>query len=242
MASLTERQTKILKAIVEEYINTALPVGSETIEKKYNLNVSPATIRNEMVKLTEEGFLKKAHSSSGRLPTPMALKYYVANLMKEQGLSLTDEVSVKEKIWDYRHELNRFLREMTKELAQRTKELAVTTTDEGDIYTAGMANILDAPEFFDIDLTKALLSHLDEEEFWHELLDRPGLESQIGILLGSDLGDELFEPCGFVYRRFQAGSRKGIIGVVGPARLNFCRIFPTVRYFGELIEEIFKGW
>lgn len=242
MTNPTDRQARILKAIVEEYINSALPVGSETIEKKYSLGVSPATIRNEMVRLTEEGFLKKAHSSSGRLPTPMALKYYVANLMKEQNLSLTDEVAVKEKVWDYRHQLDKLLREITKELAVRTKELAVTTTDEGNIYTSGMANILDAPEFFDIDLTKALLSHLDEEEFWHELLERPLPDTPIGILLGSDLGGELFEPCGFVYRRFQVGSQKGVIGVVGPARLNFCRIFPTVRYFGELIDEIFKGW
>ena len=240
--NLTDRQTRILKAIVEEYIDSALPVGSETVEKKYSLGVSPATIRNEMVKLTENGFLKKAHSSSGRLPTPMALKYYVANLMKEQDLSLTDEVAVKEKVWDYRHEMDRFLRETTRELAQRTKELAVTTTDEGDIYTAGMANILDAPEFFDIDLTKALLSHLDEEEFWQELLERSDLTDPLGVILGSDFGDALFEPCGLVYRHFQAGPRKGIIGVVGPARLNFCRVFPTVRYFGELIEEVFKGW
>lgn len=242
MANLTDRQTKILKAIIEEYINTALPVGSETVEKKYNLDVSPATIRNEMVKLTEEGFLKQAHSSSGRLPTPMALKYYVGNLMKEQQLSLAEEVAVKEKVWDCRHELDKLLRGMTRELAQKTKELAVATTNEGDIYTAGMGNILDAPEFFDIDLTKALLSHLDEEEFWHELLERINLGDQVGVLLGSDLGDELFEPCGFVYSCFQAGQTKGILGVVGPARLNFCRVFPTVRYFGDLIEEIFRGW
>lgn len=239
MVSLNDRQTKILKSIVEEYIETALPVGSETIEKKYNLGVSPATIRNEMVRLTEGGFLKKAHTSSGRLPTPMALKYYVSNLMKEQQMSLTEEVSVKEKVWDYRHELDKLLREMTRELAQRTKELAVATTDEGDIYTAGMANILDAPEFFDIDLTKALLSHLDEGEFWHGLLEQQSLDNPVGILLGSDLGDELFEPCGFVYCRFLAGQRKGVIGIIGPARLNFRRVFPTIRYFGGLIDEIF---
>lgn len=240
--TLSERQTKILKAIIEEYIITALPVGSETIEKKFNLGVSPATIRNEMVKLTDEGFLKKAHSSSGRLPTPMALKYYVSNLMKEQQLSLTEEVSVKEKVWDYRHELDKLLREMTRELAIRTKELAVATTNDGDIFTSGMANILDAPEFFDIDLTKALLTHLDEVAFWRELLDRPALDSSIGFLIGSDLGDELFEPCGFIYRRFQAGPTKGVIGIVGPSRLNFSKIFPTIRYFGELIDEIFRGW
>lgn len=242
MMSLDERQIKILKAIVEEYIATATPVGSVTLEKKYDLGVSPATIRNEMVRLTDNGFLKKAHFSSGRIPTSMALKFYVNNLMKEQQLSLAEEVAVKEKIWDYRHELDKLLREMTRELAARTKELAVATTDEGDLFVAGMGNILDEPEFFDIDLTKALLSHLDEVDFWQNLVSRTMGDELTGLLLGSDLGDELFEPCGFVYRRFEAGPRRGAIGVVGPARINYGRIFPTIKYFGQLIDEILGSW
>jgi len=242
MLNLTDRQEKILKAIIEEYIETASPVGSETVDKKYNLGVSPATIRNEMVVLTKQGFLKKSHFSSGRSPTPLALKFYVNNLMKEQQLPVAEEVAVKEKVWDYRHELDKFLREMTKELALRTKEMAVTATEDGDLYTAGLANILDDPEFFDIDVTKALLSYLDIDEFWNNLLKRTEEGSSLEVLLGSDLGNEVFEPCGFVYRYFKAGSTKGAIGVLGPARLNFRRIFPTVRYFGELIDEVFGGW
>jgi heat-inducible transcriptional repressor len=240
MAELSDRQVKILKAIIDEYIATALPVGSNTLEKKYGLNVSPATIRNEMVSLTQSGFLKKVHSSSGRIPTPMALKYYVSNLMKEQQLSVAEEVAVKEKVWDHRHELDKLLREMTKELAVRTKELAVATTDQGDLYAAGMANILEAPEFFDIDLTKALLSHLDEVSFWMSVINRP-TPSPIELLLGNDLGSELFEPCGFIYHRFEAGNRRGVIGIMGPARVNFNRVYPTMRYFGELIDEILRG-
>jgi len=241
MIDLDERQIKILKAIVEEYIETAAPVGSMTLEKKYGLGVSPATIRNEMVRLTDNGFLKKAHFSSGRIPTSMALKFYVNNLMKEQQLSLAEEVAVKEKVWDYRHELDKLLREMTRELAVRTKELAVATTDEGDLFVAGMGNILDEPEFFDIDLTKALLSHLDEVDFWQSLISRGEGEACTGLLLGSDLGDELFEPCGFIYRRFEVGPR-GAIGVIGPARINYGRIFPTIKYFGQLIDEILGNW
>lgn len=242
MINLNDRKVKILKSIIDEYIETAMPVGSETIEKKYNLGISPATIRNEMVELTDEGYLKKVHSSSGRVPTSMALKYYISNLMKEQGLSLAEEVSVKEKVWDYRNEFDRLLREMTKELAIRTKKLAVVSTDKGDVYSAGVANILDSPEFYDIDLTKALLSHLDEVDYWKKLIERLSDDKEIGFLLGSDLGEELFEPCGFVYRRFEAGSRRGIIGIIGPARFNFSRVFPTVRYFGDLIDEMFKNW
>lgn len=240
---LEERQTKVLKAVVEEYINTALPIGSGTIEKKYNLGVSPATIRNEMVKLTQAGYLKKAHSSSGRIPTSMALKYYVSNLMKEQHLSLSEEVAVKEKVWDYRHEMDKLLREMTRELANRTRELAISITDEGDIYTAGTANILEAPEFYDIDLTKNLLSRLDGVDFWEELINRSVLPiDEIDLLLGNDFGNEEMEPCSFIFSRFSAGPRKGAIGVIGPARINFCRVFPTVRYFKELLDEVFKGW
>jgi len=242
MAELAERQIKILKSIIDEYIATALPVGSNTLEKKYNLGISPATIRNEMVQLTKDGYLKKVHSSSGRMPTPRALRFYVNNLMKAQEMSLADEVAVKEKVWDHRHEPDKLLRDMTRELAQRTKELAIATTDQGDIYSCGMANILESPEFFDIDLTKALLSHLDEMDFWLELINRPATGGTIEFLLGTDLGDNLFEPCGFIYRRFEVGPRKGVIGVIGPARVNYNRIFPTIKYFGELIDEMFKGW
>lgn len=242
MASLNDRQIKILKSLIEEYIETAMPVGSETLEKKFSLGISPATIRNEMVRLTNDGFLKKSHSSAGRTPTPMALKYYVGNIMKEQNLSLAEEVAVKEKVWDYRNEVERLLREATKELALRTKEMAVAATDKGDVYTAGMGNILEAPEFFDIDLTKAILFQLDENIFWKNIIESSWNEDPVSLLLGSDLGNVLFEPCSFVFSRFKIGPRIGAIGVIGPARLNFSRVFPTIRYFGELIDEVFRGW
>jgi len=243
MANLNERQTKILKAIIEEFVETAEPVGSETLERKYNLGISPATIRNEMVRLTEEGFLKKAHSSAGRSPTPMALKYYVNNLMKSENLSVAEEVAVKEKVWDYRNQFEKLLKESTKELARRTKLLSLATTDEGDLFSSGMGNILEAPEFYDIDLTKTILSYLDRFDFWQDLIQRSfGSEDPIHILLGDELGMDLFEPCGFIYTDYKAGPRSGAIGVVGPARVRYSRVIPIVRYFGQLIGEIGKNW
>ena len=68
MYDLTQRQIEILKCIVKEYIDSAEPVGSETIEKKFDLGVSPATIRNEMAAMVKTGYLGKTHSSSGRIP------------------------------------------------------------------------------------------------------------------------------------------------------------------------------
>ena len=89
MHDLTQRQVEILKALIEEYIATAEPVGSETLEKKYGLSASPATIRNEMVSLTKLGYLKKNHTSGGRMPTPNGMKFYVKQLMKEKDLYMT---------------------------------------------------------------------------------------------------------------------------------------------------------
>src|SRR5258708_5482937 len=114
MNELTQRQIEILKSLIEEYIETADPVGSETLEKKHNLTASPATIRNEMVRLTNLGYLKKAHISSGRIPTPQALKFYVNQLMKEKELSVTEEVGVKKKVWDLRKKKKKSLQKLTK--------------------------------------------------------------------------------------------------------------------------------
>src|SRR4030042_824607 len=135
MVELTERQAKILKSVIEEYVETAEPVGSETLEKKYSLGVSPATIRNEMAALTETGFLRQPHTSAGRVPTPTGFKIYIDRLMEEKKPSVTEEVAAKEAIWDYRHEYDRLLREATRALANPNQALAVVATKGGAGYS-----------------------------------------------------------------------------------------------------------
>ena len=87
---LDERKKKILSSVVEDYITSAEPVGSKNIVDKHNLEYSPATIRNEMKILEEEGYLEQPHISAGRIPSTKGYRYYVDNLMKENNLSLVD--------------------------------------------------------------------------------------------------------------------------------------------------------
>ncbi len=87
---LDERKKKILASVVEDYIASAEPVGSKTLVDKYGLDYSPATIRNEMKVLEDEGFLEQPHISAGRIPSTKGYRYYVDNLMKEKGLSMLD--------------------------------------------------------------------------------------------------------------------------------------------------------
>lgn len=243
MHDLTQRQVQILKNLIEEYIETAEPVGSETLEKKHNLSASPATIRNEMVRLSELGYLKKPHTSAGRIPTAVAMKFYVRQLMKEKELSVAEEVALKEKIWDFREKEQQCLRAVVRSLAAKTRTLAIATTGDGDIYAAGYANILDMPEFYDIDTTRGLLEAIDEFDALRNMCMAAGDDEEIHVLLGDELGPALSGPYGFIFTRYHTPMHlNGEIGVLGPARLNYNSIIPTVRYFGDLIAEVAKGW
>lgn len=243
MQNLTQRQIEILKHLIEEYIETAQAVGSETLEKKRNISASPATIRNEMVKLTEMGYLQKPHSSSGRTPTSAGMKFYVNQLMKEKEISVTEEVELKEKVWDYRSQQQRLLKEVAKSLAKKTGAISIVTTDEGDFYCAGYSNILDMPEFFDIDLTRNLLSVIDEIDYFNNLFEGRVDDEDIHILLGEELGPRLSGPYGFVYGHFKTPKQTtGEIGVLGPTRLNYTYVVPAVRYFTNMVRDLAEGW
>ncbi|HHV94164.1 MAG TPA: heat-inducible transcription repressor HrcA [Firmicutes bacterium] len=84
---MDERKRKILKAVTRDYIDTAEPVGSRTIARRYGLGVSPATIRNEMADLEEDGYLEQPHTSAGRIPSEKGYRFYVDVLMTPRTLS-----------------------------------------------------------------------------------------------------------------------------------------------------------
>lgn len=236
--ALSARQTQLLKVIVDEYINTAEPVGSVALENKYNLGVSPATIRNEMAELTHKGFLKQPHTSAGRVPTPLAMKFYINQLMEEKKLSVTDEVQAKEDVWDSRDNIESLLRDATHALAHKTNYLAVSVLDDGHAWVHGHSHLFSNPEF-NVQVCRSLFTMLEEEKRLRELFfEHFKGASQIEVLFGEELGWEFFEPIGMVASRFRVGAHEGAIGVVGPFRLNYPRVIPTVRYFGNLIQEL----
>lgn len=243
MAELSERRKELLKIIIDEYIENAEPVGSETIVEKYSLGVSPATVRNEMVTLTQEGYLKQPHTSAGRIPTPMGLKFYINGLMKETSLPVKDEVMIKESLWDQRFQFHKLLRQAARELSAQTGSLAVAYSEDGDVFYSGAANILDMPEFFDIDLTKSVLGMIDRYETIASIFDRAVGEEPVHILIGEELGQAYLDYCGVVFAPFGSGKKNaGVIGVIGPSRMRFNRVIPTVRYFGDLLSELSRNY
>ena len=238
MDTLSERQTQILKVLIEEYIDTAEPVGSVTLEKKYDLGVSPATIRNETAALDAAGYLKQPHTSAGRIPTSKALQLYVKELMQTQDMSVADEISIKEKIWDSRNQSDKMLRNLTRALAAATNTLSVIAVEDGNLYYSGAGNVLNMPEFYDIDITRNLLLMLDEFERWDDVFSQMG-EEGTRIFIGPELKDEIFNPYSFIFAPVQLSQgRKIYIGVVGPRRLQYRKLVPTVDYCARLLGEV----
>jgi heat-inducible transcriptional repressor len=116
------RKIKILWAIINDYISTAEPVGSRTIAKRYQLGVSPATIRNEMADLEEMGYLEQLHTSSGRKPSDKGYRLYVDKLMQIPELSSAEECVIKNKMLDLAlYELDKIIRETSSILSELTK-------------------------------------------------------------------------------------------------------------------------
>ncbi len=122
---IDDRKKLILKAIVDDYISTAEPVGSRTIEKKYNLGLSSATIRNEMSDLEELGLLNQPHTSSGRVPSLAGYRLYVDELMTQYSLTL-EEINVLKAVMEDKIDfLDKIIKKTSGVMSQLTNYTAV---------------------------------------------------------------------------------------------------------------------
>lgn len=242
MDELTQRQIDILTAIIREYTETGQLVGSEIIEKKYKLGVSPATIRNEMVALEKKQYLQKTHFSSGRLPSPKGYRFFINNVMKEKELSTVDEVAYKHSIWDERQKIYRMLSQASRVLAQRTGLLSLVATNSGEVYCAGMYHLLEDVGMFEASISRMIIERLDEVNFWAEILRQTHVSSEeLYFILGpDDFRDPIFDSCASIFGDFEANDVRGIIGVIGPKHIKYELIAPQIRFFSKLIEDMMK--
>ncbi|MGE5582077.1 MAG: heat-inducible transcriptional repressor HrcA [Bacillota bacterium] len=120
-AKMDERKKQILKVITDDYIASAEPVGSRTIARRYNLGLSPATIRNEMADLEESGYLEQPHTSAGRIPSESGYRFYVDALMSIHKLSPADIEHIYQELEGHHQEIESIIHQTSKILVQMTK-------------------------------------------------------------------------------------------------------------------------
>jgi heat-inducible transcriptional repressor len=125
---LTERRSALLNLIVEEYVNTALPVGSKYIVSKHDMPVSPATVRLEMARLEDEGFISQPHTSAGRVPSDKGYRYYVESLMAEEAIPWEEQETIRHQFHQAERAMEQWFQLAAAVLAHSVSNFAVVTS------------------------------------------------------------------------------------------------------------------
>src|SRR5690606_6476516 len=125
--NITERQQKILKLIVQEYVASGRPVGSKTLTERYDVGVSPATIRNEMAELEQLGLLQQLHTSGGRVPTDQGYRYFVHHLMGAPELPSGDQIMIRHQFRQVEVQLDQWIDFAAAVLAETAGTVSIVT-------------------------------------------------------------------------------------------------------------------
>lgn len=336
---LDPRKELILKVVTDDYIESAEPVGSRTIARKYNLGLSPATIRNEMADLEESGYLKQPHVSAGRIPSEQGYRYYVDTLMQTHSLNEEEQGLIRLYFEDRTRQMDTILQQTVKILSQLTRYpslmlgptlqpsifkhvqfiplsandiLVLIVTDMGiienkviavdcpvtqadldrvsyrlnkklrgrpfaslkssvlnelkeeiktedssfqqaitlllgtldtrekeRIYLDGIINILDHPEFKEVEKFKLLMELMEEEDRLYRLLS--SRHSGIRISIGKENLEEAVHECSIITANYEIGGRVvGTIGVLGPTRMDYAHVVSVVDYIAQSLSEFFS--
>ncbi len=205
------RLQQLLRLVLQEYVASAEPVGSQYLVERYTLEISPATVRNWFAELDELGFLEQPHTSGGRIPTQAAFKQHVDEMLPKPAPKRSrDRLEAAVKAGE-EHKL----RAVARELASLTGLATIVAADGADTYFTGLSQLLAQPEFHNwqnaIHLT-GLLEHLDETLAG---LKRISFDEPL-VLLGEDCP---FGPaCAAIVAK---GPNKTLIGILGPVRMDY---------------------
>ena len=339
---LGEREQHILFAVIGEYISTAEPVGSRTVSRKYDLGLSPASIRNIMADLEEMGLLLQPHTSAGRIPTDRGFRLYVdhlehtrqvleelashniegvlagetelGNLMKtatkilsklskqagvflapnlrtmvcrhidfiklstsqvlvifisESGLvhkrvirlendisqDLLDKISklvttelMGLNLLEIRRKLVHMMEtekiqfdQLLNRAVQLSQEFFSEQTDESELYVGGTLNMMNQPEFADIDKMKGVFKTLEEKRVLINILDKclDDDGEQVKVIIGQENSIADTQDLSFVISSYKSGERTlGVVGIIGPKRMNYMHVIPIVDYTARTVSRV----
>lgn len=229
---MTDRQAKILAAIVEQYAEVASPVGSSLLAKVFN--VSSATIRAEMADLERYGFIHQPHTSAGRVPTDKGYRYYVNNLT-----SAPDSAAEKrgERALTARVEggglPERTIRNAVDTLVELTHNLGLATIGN-QLYMSGLSNLFGQPEFIGGAQVQQVARLLDNLEPW---LREAAPNEPLSVYIGAENPIGRSAQCSLIISRFRSPySDRSYIGILGPTRQSYRDVMSLVEHAGRALE------
>ncbi len=242
---ITDRQKKLLLTIIQEFIETAEAVGSISLQNKYKFKVSPATIRNEMAELVLQGYLYQKNSSGGRIPTTKGWRYFIETLISA-GLWDEPDIVTKEQIKTNLNKVkfnnNELIRKAINYLSELSDNAAFALID-GDIYYAGLSNMVDIPEFREIGKMQKILALLEDYYTLSEIVNKHLVDDDINILIGEEAEQTEFEDYAVVFSEIRTHqNQKGYIAVIGPNRMPYNQIIPAIKYLADTLRKLVSNW
>ncbi len=336
---MDERKERILRAIIQDYIGSAEPVGSRTIARKYDLGVSPATIRNEMADLEMLGYLEHIHTSSGRIPSSKGYRFYVEDLLPPPDLGAEDKARIERwyrervrRIEEVFQETARLISRLTRNLSfvlapqmaqaafrclqflplDPRRAIAVLMTDAGFVenrivaipdgatfedfqrmarvindclagktldaisaatmkrihrevgdaalyeaaveiihraldteqrerlYLGGTTELMEQPEFHDVERVKEILLMLEEEELLKDILHAHQGEG-LQVSIGQENSYRGLQDCSVITATYHLdGALLGTIAVLGPTRMEYGKTMTLLGYMNSHLSDVVR--
>ena len=235
------RKKAVLASTINRYIHDALPVSSEDIAKDFSL--SSATIRNIFADLEEEGLLTHPYTSGGRIPTNKGYRYYV-DFLTSQMMLLDNE---KERIVkEYKRQISRL-----EDALEETSEIISTITHyagivsfldwQDKLFYRGLSHVLEQPEFKDYQKVLILVKMIEDKSRLLSIINQD-FDDKVKVYIGKELGCPEIEHCSIVVSSYKVKNKpSGKLAVLGPARMEYNHIIPTLEYISDVLTDVLDG-
>jgi heat-inducible transcriptional repressor len=238
---MTERQKRILAAIVEQYAEVASPVGSTLLAQLFN--VSSATIRSEMAELERLGYIKQPHTSAGRVPTDKGYRLYVNAISEDESskdISVAERRAEKALLGRVQHAgaPERVIRNAVDTIVELTHNLGMATIGS-QLYMSGLSNLFGQPEFINGIQVQQVARLLDNLEPW---LREAAPNEPLSVYIGQENPIGRTAGCTLIISRFRSPfSDRSYIGTLGPTRQSYRDVMSLVKRAGQELEEVLYG-
>jgi len=232
---ISERQKNLLNYIVSEYGKTAEPVGSEFLARVSKMNLSSATLRNEMAELEKGGYICQPHTSAGRMPTARGYRFYIENFLEQRDLTKKEKFILEKTLRESGKTNYDIYKTLAKAIAELAPVAVIFAFSKNDFYYTGISNLFSQPEFRDLEIVASISEVIDSlDEVMGEIFENVG--NDIEILLGKD--NPFGEVCGTVITSYENKDKKGVISFLGPMRMDYETNYSLMKYSKDLINSL----
>ena len=232
---MQERLNKILSAVIEEYTSSAVPVGSKVITEKYHMDMSPATVRNQMAELEKDGYLYQPHTSAGRIPTDKGYRYFVEKIMPKKELSLTEQKKLQAELLKLKAQNTRLTRTTAKLLSSFSGSLAITGLKK-EFSDFGISELLENPEFQEVDEFCRVAEVLDYIDESIDAILASVKDGETKIFIGKENPIKEISNCSMVVSPYKTKSgERGVLAIIGPKRMQYAKNKSLLEYVRKIM-------